>query len=57
MDNTIFFVIGLAATIVVVLLIKRVKPKAPDLSNLGAGRDKRRPRARTTTKNGKKLRR
>jgi hypothetical protein len=47
----------LAATIVVVLLVKRVKPKAPDLSNLGAGRDKRRPRARTTTKNGKKLRR
>jgi hypothetical protein len=57
MDNLMFFAIGLAATVAVVLAIKRSTPKKPDLSNIGVGRDKRSVRARTTTKNGKKLRR
>jgi hypothetical protein len=57
MDNLMFFGVGLAATVAVVLLIKRSTLRKPDLSNVGVGRDKRSPRARTTTKNGKKLRR
>jgi hypothetical protein len=57
MDNLVFFAVGLAATVAVVLLIKRSTPRKPDLSNVGVGRDKRSTRARTTTKNGKKLRR
>ena len=54
MDNMIFFAGGLAATVAVILLIKRSTQKKPDIT---IRREKRSARPRTTTKNGKKLRR